>query len=67
MESLGYAVRRQRGSHVRLQLQNARGSWSETVPNHRVLAPGTLRGILRRLSLATDVDIGVLIDRLAAR
>lgn len=35
MESLGYEVVRQRGSHERLRLENERGVWAETVPDHR--------------------------------
>ena len=56
MESLGYTVVRQRGSHVRLRLENERGIWTETVPDHREVARGTLSGILKRIALGTNRD-----------
>jgi predicted RNA binding protein YcfA (HicA-like mRNA interferase family) len=65
MESLGYRVVRQRGSHVRLHFYNARGLWPETVPNHPEIARGTLRSILRRVSMATGLDVEDLIERLS--
>ena len=61
MESFGYRVVRQRGSHIRLELRNARGEWTETVPDHREVARGTLRSILRRMSLATELEVEELI------
>ena len=64
LESLGYNVVRQRGSHVRLELHNARGRWVETVPKHREIARGTLRSILRRLAEATGLEVADLIDRI---
>ncbi len=65
MQSYGYEVVRQRGSHVRLRLQNPRGEWRETIPDHREIARGTLRSILRRMSAATGVEIDQLVDRLS--
>lgn len=65
MESFGYVVLRQRGSHVRLRLRNDRGEWVETVPDHREVAQGTLRSILRRMSPATGLEIDDLIERLS--
>jgi len=67
MQSLGYEVMRQRGSHVRLRLRNKRGEWHETVPDHPEVARGTLRSILRRTSDATGIEIGELERRLAQR
>jgi predicted RNA binding protein YcfA (HicA-like mRNA interferase family) len=67
MESLGYVVSRQRGSHVRLHLRTERGAWAETVPDHKEVAPGTLRAILRRLSESTGTEVAELIERLSAR
>ncbi len=64
LESLGYVVVRRRGSHVRLSLRNERGEWHETVPDHREVARGTLRSILRRLSTSTGLDQGQLIEKL---
>ena len=42
----GYEVTRQTGSHIRLTT-HLRGEHHVTVPDHRVLPPGTLRSILR--------------------
>ena len=64
MEEYGYVVRRRRGSHVRLQLRNDLGEWSETVPDHLEVARGTLRAILRRMSVATGNEIEKLVERL---
>lgn len=65
MGSLGYVVMRQRGSHVRLEIRNDRGTWTETVPLHREVARGTLRGILKRLTQATGLELDELVERLA--
>jgi predicted RNA binding protein YcfA (HicA-like mRNA interferase family) len=65
MESLGYEVVRQRGSQIRLRLENESGVWPETVPDHREVARGTLRGVLKRISLATNLDIEQLIHLLS--
>jgi predicted RNA binding protein YcfA (HicA-like mRNA interferase family) len=67
MESFGYRVVRQRGSHIRLQMVNERGTWPETVPDHREVARGTLRSILRRMSMATGLDVDELVCRLTNR
>ena len=65
MESQGYVELRKRGSHVRLELRNERGVWVETVPNHKEVAKGTLRSILRRMSLATGAEVEALVEALA--
>ena len=67
MEGYGYVVRRRRGNHVRLQLRNERGEWSETVPDHREVARGTLGAILRRMSAATGHEIEELVERLSGQ
>jgi len=65
MRSFGYEVLRTKGSHVRLRLRNPRGEWHETVPDHREIARGTLRSILRRPSEATGVETDQLVERLS--
>lgn len=67
MQSFGYAVVRQRGSHIRLEMRNDRGVWAETVPDHKEVANGTLRSVLRRISQATAIEVDELIERLAAQ
>jgi predicted RNA binding protein YcfA (HicA-like mRNA interferase family) len=53
MQRLGYEVLRRRGSHVRLRLQTGSDVHVETIPDHKVLAKGTLGSILRHVSKAT--------------
>lgn len=46
LTSLGYAVVRQKGSHIRMTTQR-NGEHHITVPNHDPLKLGTLAGILK--------------------
>jgi len=57
LESLGYEVVRQRGSHARLARTGAAGV-------HRVVAKGTLSDILSQVSLRVGVAKEELIERL---
>ncbi len=50
LEVLGFAVMRQRGSHVILRRDN-RGC---VVPMHKEVAVGTLRGILRQAEISPE-------------
>ena len=54
LETLGFVQVRQRGSHVILKKHRPEGDLGCTVPLHRELAIGTLRGILRQASLGPD-------------
>ncbi len=47
---LGFAVARQRGSHIVLR----RGSSGCVVPNHRELKTGTLAGVLKQAGVSAD-------------
>jgi predicted RNA binding protein YcfA (HicA-like mRNA interferase family) len=49
-ERLGFAVVRQRGSHIILR----RGASGCVVPNHRELKTGTLAGILKQAGVSAD-------------
>jgi len=51
---LGFLQVRQCGSHVILKKQTGVGEVGRTVPLHRELAIGTLRGILRQAQLSPD-------------
>ena len=62
--SLGYEIVRQRGSHVRLRKATAVGEHNLTVPDHKVLAKGTLNDILTRVSLWNNISKDALIERL---
>ncbi len=54
LESLGYRVVRQRGSHVRLERWLGTGTHALTVPNHREIAKGTLNDILSSVARAAQ-------------
>ena len=57
---LGFRVARQRGSHVVLRKDTAAGAVGCSVPLHRELAPGTLRGVLKQ----AGVSLEELVDNL---
>lgn len=50
LERLGFEVLRQSGSHVRL----GKGTLRVTVPNHRSVAQGTLKNILRQAGIEIE-------------
>nr|VFK79466.1 MAG: Predicted RNA binding protein YcfA, dsRBD-like fold, HicA-like mRNA interferase family [Candidatus Kentron sp. SD] len=50
LERLGFAVARQRGSHIVLR----RGSSGCVVPNHRERKTGMLSGILKQAGVSAD-------------
>lgn len=54
LEKLGFAQVRQRGSHVVLKKSTSEGAAGCTVPLHRELAIGTLRGILRQAKVTPE-------------
>ncbi len=56
LQRLGFAVVRQRGSHIVLR----KGSSGCVVPNHRELKPGTLAGILKQAGVSPDEFIAAL-------
>ena len=56
LERLGFAVVRQRGSHIILR----RGSSGCVVPYHRELKGGTLVGILKQAGVSLDEFITAL-------
>ena len=64
LHSLGYETARQRGSHVRLVRLTPIGEHHITVPDHKILAKGTLNDILTRVSLWNGIPKEELIDRL---
>ena len=56
LERLGFAVARQRGSHIIMR----RGSAGCVVPNHREIKIGTLAGLLRQAGVSAEEFIAVL-------
>ena len=64
LHSLGYETLRQRGSHVRLRKVTAIGEHNITVPDHKIVAKGTLNDILARVSLWNGIPKDDLLARL---
>lgn len=56
-QKLGYAVDHQTGSHIILRHPQMRRL---TVPNHRELAKGTLRALIREAGLTKAEFVGLL-------
>lgn len=50
----GFSEASRRGSHVKFVKRDARGARTAIVPNHREIALGTLRSILRQAGLTPD-------------
>ena len=60
LEKQGFRLIRQRGSHMVLQKRMSDTTITTVVPNHKELAPGTLRSILKRTGLTTDELVRLL-------
>jgi predicted RNA binding protein YcfA (HicA-like mRNA interferase family) len=58
LEKVGFVVNRQRGSHITLVRQEP--STQLTVPNHKTIAKGTLRTIIRDSGLTVDEFVYLL-------
>lgn len=56
LESLGFVVARQRGSHIVMR----RGSVGCVVPNHKELKTGTLSGLLKQASVTVEEFVEAL-------
>ena len=54
LERLGFVAVRQRGSHVILRKDTEAGALGCSVPLHKELAVGTLRGILKLAKVSTE-------------
>lgn len=51
---LGFAEIRQKGSHIILRKRSIEGDVGCVVPNHKEVAMGTLKGILKQAGITTD-------------
>jgi len=60
---LGYAVDRQKGSHIRVTTQQD-GENHEVVPNHHPIKTGTLSGILKRIATHHGLTVEELLEKL---
>jgi predicted RNA binding protein YcfA (HicA-like mRNA interferase family) len=58
LTKIGFDVVRQKGSHITLVRQDP--STQLTVPNHKTIAKGTLRSLIRDAGLTVDEFIGLL-------
>ncbi|MBI5191039.1 MAG: type II toxin-antitoxin system HicA family toxin [Nitrospirae bacterium] len=54
LEKLGFRQVRQRGSHVVMRKDTPEGEVGCSVPLHKDLAVGTLRGIIRQAGLTVE-------------
>jgi predicted RNA binding protein YcfA (HicA-like mRNA interferase family) len=52
LQNVGFVVYRQRGSHITLIRDDPKAQ--VTIPNHKTIAKGTLRAILRQVGLTVD-------------
>ena len=64
LESSGYVISRQRGSHFQMRKSFPAGNHNVTVPNHREVAKGTLGDILQEVSLWNQMSRERLIQLL---
>jgi len=60
---LGYAVDRQKGSHIRVTTQMD-GENHEVVPHHHPIKTGTLSGILKRIAAHHGLTVEELLEKL---
>lgn len=63
LETLGYAIDRQTGSHIRLTTQE-NGEHHVTIPNHSPIKIGTLNAILKDIANHFESDRDELIRKL---
>lgn len=54
LSRLGFSVVRQRGSHAILRKDTETGAIGCSVPVHKELALGTLRGVLKQAGISLD-------------
>ncbi|MDJ0659240.1 MAG: type II toxin-antitoxin system HicA family toxin [Crocosphaera sp.] len=58
LEKVGFVIFRQRGSHITMVRENPQ--CQVTIPNHKTVAKGTLRAIIRQADLTVDEFIQLL-------
>lgn len=57
-KSLGWSVARQRGSHIVMTKQGEVATLS--IPDHKEVAKGTLRGLIRSANLTVDTFVAAI-------
>ncbi len=63
LETLGYQITRQTGSHLRLTTRE-RGEHHVTIPNHKALRVGTLASILDEVAIHFSLERASVVERL---
>lgn len=58
LEKIGFMIFRQRGSHITMVRENPK--CQVTIPNHKTVAKGTLRAMIRQVDLSVDEFIELL-------
>lgn len=58
LEKIGFVMFRQKGSHITLVRENPK--CQVTIPNHKTVAKGTLRAIIKQADLSVDEFINLL-------
>ncbi len=59
LSRVGFLVDHQTGSHIIMRCEG-KSTLTVSVPNHRELKPGTLRGIIRQAGLTVEEFVGLL-------
>jgi predicted RNA binding protein YcfA (HicA-like mRNA interferase family) len=54
LESLGFSVVSQKGSHIKFAKFTDRGIITAIVPNHREVSPGTIKSIIKQAMITAD-------------
>jgi len=54
LESLGFTIVSQKGSHIKFAKLTDEGIITAIVPNHREISPGTLKSIIKQAMITTD-------------
>ncbi len=62
LEKLGYEVIRQKGSNIRLRKTSGLGEHNITVPDHQVIAKGTLNDVISKVGLWNNMSKEELIN-----
>ncbi|MGQ9910313.1 MAG: type II toxin-antitoxin system HicA family toxin [Candidatus Flexifilum sp.] len=57
---IGFAIDRQRGSHIIMRREQPPPTRTVVVPDHREIDRGTLRGIIRQAESTVDTFVSLL-------
>ena len=58
LKKIGFIIVRQRGSHITMVRENPQ--CQVTIPNHKTVAKGTLKAIIKQADLSVDEFINLL-------